>query len=124
MKEEWKDIGIIATFQNNTYSVDFDCYEITGQGQDTNGDFNVNIYERKGATSSEDETKNINEAQTLFRGSVKWDGCSHVTFGDEEGYIHLCGKYNWLSLQEALSRVYKKAGEIMGDIADKEEFDK
>jgi hypothetical protein len=40
----------------------------------------------------------------LFTATVKWDGCSHVNFGDD-GYLHLCGRIYW----EALARILPKA---------------
>jgi hypothetical protein len=41
------------------------------------------------------------ETELYIHGTIKWDGCSHVYFGecDEEempsGYLHLCGKRYW-----------------------------
>lgn len=26
---------------------------------------------------------------------IKWDGCSHINFGKENGYLHLCGEHFW-----------------------------
>lgn len=33
--------------------------------------------------------------EKYLSGTVKWDGCSHVNFGENDGYLHLCGKYYW-----------------------------
>lgn len=39
-----------------------------------------------------DMDKNVLEDMVYLRGFIKWDGCSHIWFGDSEGYLHLCGK--------------------------------
>jgi hypothetical protein len=31
--------------------------------------------------------------ELYLKGTIKWDGCSHIWFGDENNYLHLCGKY-------------------------------
>lgn len=38
------------------------------------------------------------DCQQYVRGSIKWDGCSHIWFGEKsecDGYLHLCGKLFW-----------------------------
>lgn len=84
--------------------IDFCVYE--WMYKDDNGF----CYELKNGNSSNDVTYDLEKAQTLFCGTIKWDACSHVTFGDNDGYIHLCGKYSWKNLQEAMTRVFKIAG--------------
>jgi hypothetical protein len=117
-----KNFTIRYSFEAEPYSVDFEVFEITGHVEGSSGEFDVPIYERKGATSSNDDTDTIDEAQTLIHGKVKWDGCSHYYFGDEEGYIHLCGKLNIQQIAEVLQRVYFKCGEIMGEKVLDDEF--
>lgn len=105
---KWKDIGCVVKFEFNNVeygkSLEFWVYEIVGE--DELGNFD---YEKKGAKSSDDTTEDMEEAQTLFRGLIKWDGCSHVYFGDEEGYIHLCGFDSWNYFYNALNRVWEYA---------------
>lgn len=38
------------------------------------------------------EHKDERDYDVYLKGTIKWDGCSHLHFGDE-GYLHLCGKY-------------------------------
>lgn len=43
--------------------------------------------------------ENVPENIELYvRGTIKWDGCSHIWFGteDKDGYIHLCGKHSFV----------------------------
>lgn len=51
------------------YWCDFEVYEVTARSMD-NIPRDIELY---------------------LEGTIKWDGCSHITFGDE-GYIHMCGK--------------------------------
>lgn len=42
------------------------------------------------------DTADIDEADAAVAGWVKWDGCSHLIFGEErQGYLHLCGIEGW-----------------------------
>lgn len=52
-----------------------------------------------------DDSYDINEADLVLKGCIKWDGCSHINFGDESGYIHLCGKAHWINFIEMLPKV-------------------
>lgn len=72
-------------------------------------------YKRLGATSSDDHVTDPAVAQYLAKGSVKWDGCSHVYFGqaDNSGYVHLCGRQSWLLFAEMLPKIYDRCGELM-----------
>ena len=115
MKEviKWEDIDCIAEIEvsDDTPSLDFRVYEITGHSQNKDGEWSVPLFEKKGAQSSEELTENIDEAQTLIRGYIKWDSCSHIYFGDEEGYIHVCGGKSWFNLMEAIKRIWAIARE-------------
>lgn len=42
---------------------------------------------------------------------IKWDGCSHFNFGDEDGYLHLCGKHYIDEMDKVLQAVWKLASE-------------
>ena len=47
----------------------------------------------------------VRETEKYLSATIKWDGCSHVTFGDEDGYIHICGENSWknhIRVMEAL----------------------
>ncbi len=112
------DFGVTVIYsQDPQYadvSVKFFTCEITGRGQNDTGDgYDVALYARKGAEASGDEVTDPREAERYFEGSVKWDGCSHVNFGDENGYLHLCGGAHFQKLAATLESVYERCGELM-----------
>lgn len=114
---KWEDIDCVARVENDGLSLNFAVFEIIAN--DNAGE----LYEKKGATSSEHWTHNIDEAQTLIKGIIKWDACSHVTFGDEEGYIHLCGGRSWFVFQEVVKRIWEIAMKELPQEHSKDMFD-
>ena len=49
--------------------------------------------------SSGEDTADIDAADAAVVGWAKWDGCSHLTFGEHipagGGYLHVCGIEGW-----------------------------
>jgi len=72
------------------------------------------------------------EIESYLKAYIKWDGCSHITFGEEiessepfadgsrprDGYLHLCGKHYWKLHTRVMEALYKLAEESI------EKFDK
>ena len=55
-----------------------------------------------------DGSYDIADGEVVLKGMIKWDGCSHINFGDESsGYMHLCGKLHWHEFTEMLPKVYE-----------------
>lgn len=101
----WEDIGytIICNIEEN--SIDFSLYESIREIEFINGEtINTNTftYEIIGSSGT---TNDIEKAQPVIKGHIKYDGCSHVDFGDD-GYIHICGSDSWLNFIEAIKRIY------------------
>lgn len=91
--------------------VDVEVFAIAAEDEDEKP-----LFERRGATNSMDVTEDIENAQRVFNGMIKWDGCSHLNFfPDEEGYVHYCGKSSAVQLGELVGFVYDKAREEMAD---------
>lgn len=46
----------------------------------------------------------ITKATPEIKASIKWDGCSHVWFGEkgDSGYMHLCGSGCWRTVARVL----------------------
>jgi len=91
------------------HHVDFRIFAITGRSVPEDAP----LYERKGAESSTEHATDWREAARYVDGSVKWDGCSHLYFGDEEAYLHLCGRKQFDNLTATLIAVYERCGELM-----------
>jgi hypothetical protein len=117
LRFDWPDIDCVATMTLGAGDahVDFACYQVVAWGQDKDGKFTVKEFERRGAVESLDTVTDLAEAQPLFSGSIKWDACSHVYFGegDNFGYIHMCGADMWRSLPKAIERIFAEAGKLL-----------
>ena len=73
--------------------------------------------------SWEGDTDQPYEVEGYLKAYIKWDGCSHVWFGEEEGdaephtdgsrprdgYLHLCGKRYWQKHSEIMLKLYELA---------------
>lgn len=62
-----------------------------------------------------DDAHTPTDPELYVAGSVKWDGCSHVTFGEkdnddvQDGYLHLCGEVYWKRHAEVMLAIYELA---------------
>lgn len=99
----------------------FSVYDIVARVEDEDGNFTKRLYKKEGDCS--DNTENMDEAPTTVRGTIKWDACSHVYFGDKEGYMHLCGGRGWFNLMQCISRVWNIAMERLPQEHSKDMFD-
>lgn len=102
--------GVTVAYTVGNSHVDFFAAEVTG----TDVDETNPIYWRIGATSSmDDPATELKDAERYVEGSVKWDGCSHLWFGDENAYIHVCGKSDFVKLATTLAAIYERCGQLM-----------
>lgn len=51
---------------------------------------------------------------------IRWDGCSHITFGErdtatgqQDGYLHLCGEGCWEDHAALMGWLFKWASEVL-----------
>ena len=120
---KWDDIECVARVEIEEHRMEFEVFEITAWSEGKDGKYSELEFERKGATNGMDTTEDMDEAQTLIKGCVKWDACSHVTFGDDDGYIHLCGGSSWFNFMEATKRVWEIAMKELPEEYSKDMFD-
>lgn len=66
--------------------------------------------------TSWDTEKQPLETEKYLSATVKFDGCCHVTFGDEQGYIHMCGVDSWKKHCKMMEWVYKEATKLIPDM--------
>lgn len=62
----------------------------------------------------------FDQAERFVDGSIKWDGCSHLNFGDGEdnpGYMHVCGARYFRNLASALRETFLIASREMDSFA-------
>jgi len=64
----------------------------------------VEVYEVNGWVEKFRDSRYVLEPSDIdlyLTAYIKWDGCSHVWFGDvgennkQDGYLHLCGRWCW-----------------------------
>ena len=80
---------------------------------DTEYRMEFEVYE---VTSWECDGKNTpSDTELYMTGTIKWDGCSHVWFGEkgegdrQDGYLHLCGKTYWKRHADLMGALYSLA---------------
>lgn len=103
-----EDYGATVRYHVHQASVEFFAAEVLYLAE------NCRWYERKGVFSPMDNpTNDLGEAQRLVEGMVKWDGCAHYNFGDDNGYLHLCGAANVEDLARLLTEIHRRCGQLM-----------
>ena len=87
--------------------------KVLNSGDDLKYRMEFEVYEVSGWECDEEHTPA--ETELYLEGSIKWDGCSHVWFGEkdengkQEGYLHLCGKTYWARHAELMVKIYELA---------------
>lgn len=77
-----------------------------------NGDPNVVNYQTAGALYCPEPTADIDAAELLLHGSIKWDGCADFDVGDERDHphrLHACGLDNARRVGRAIDLIYELA---------------
>lgn len=64
--------------------------------------------------------KTVGETEQYLQAYIKWDGCSHVCFGENEndsqattGYLHLCGALYWKRHATVMLWLYELASRLI-----------
>jgi hypothetical protein len=93
------------------HHVEFFAAEVIGWEAD---DETKILYAVKNAQSLPmDSTQDFNEAERMIEGSVKWDGCSHYYFGDENAYLHICGVDSARFLAGVITTIHLHCGKLL-----------
>lgn len=93
----------METLLQNDHGIDF---LIDFEEQDFEISATFSVYE---VTSWDGETGEPVDKERYLKGYIKWDGCSHIWFGEEEGqgYIHLCGKRYFDRHKEVMDAIWE-----------------
>lgn len=107
--EIYEDLSVAVIYRKEESSINFSVHDIVYF------DDGEPVFEGIGGCGADEKsTKDVNIANAYIKGIIKWDGCSHVYFGDNEGYIHLCGSSDFTRIGKLLNTVYKKCCDIGG----------
>lgn len=113
IKEVYEELQatVIYDFNDGDAHVDFKAFEIVGYESDNGKDYNIPIY-----SVDNDNTRDTDKTENYLNGMVKWDGCSHVYYGEKDngGYIHMCGAQSFKNLSALLLKIYQRCYEIGG----------
>lgn len=109
----WRDIDYLARVRSPyELAMDFEVFEVSGWMEGAaRGEFDVPLLRSKGWSGSGDDTTSPDEAEALFHGRVKWDGCSDWAWNTERVMWHGCSPANVADLAEAMRRTYALAAE-------------
>jgi hypothetical protein len=98
--------GFLARFRHNEgdYHVSVEVFPIFGWEMKTG----AILLEKRGTSET---AESLDEAERVLRWDVKWDGCSHAVFGEDDnaGYVHLCGGDGALAFARMLCTVHREA---------------
>lgn len=68
---------------------------------------------RKNAVNGWDQTSKFEDAERYVRGSVKWDGCSDLSFDDNNCALHFCSREDLGKVGRLLEALYDLAAEVI-----------
>lgn len=103
-EEHVVDVEVYATFERDLLTV--------VQAPDSSEPF---CFQRGGGYASPDPVASIDEAERFLDGSVKWDGCSNMSFDAIKNGVnlHFCSRADAKAIGELLAACYDLAAEWM-----------
>lgn len=92
------------------YQIGFRCYErVSVSGEP----LQYHVY---GWTDGLEWTPDLDRAQPFLSGTIKWDGCSNLTFDDQAlGALHFCGREHAAQVGALIARLYDLAAELISN---------
>ena len=71
------------------------------------GDYEVSVQFKVFEVTSWSTNEKVIDTEKYLEGYIKWDGCSHIWFGDEDKYIHLCGVGAWKNHNQVMDAIWE-----------------
>lgn len=62
------------------------------------------VYE---VVSWDTDNHEVVETEHYLKGYIKWDGCSHIWFGDEDGYLHFSGRDSFEKHKQVMDAIWE-----------------
>ena len=85
------------------YHVDYTVYDHEGRDEHNNP-----LFHRAGSELSPDPVARMAEAEPYLHGTVKWDGCSHWHFDEQDRImLHGCSKEDITRLGDILGECWE-----------------
>lgn len=100
--ERYDEAGLEIHLAVESHAVSFKIYELEAT---MHADLQ---YLHKGWAGSGDTTTDVEQAEVLMEGRLKWDGCIDLKQGNER-YMHFCGRGKFKEWLKLLERVYDLA---------------
>ena len=100
IKNSENRFGVLVQLESLEFAIDFKIFQITSE-----------------ATNEEGEDTLL--LDQIVDGSIKWDGCSNINYGDK-GYIHSCSPEDIINMHKAIEFCWKKAEK---SFSEEDEFD-
>lgn len=72
-------------------------------------DFSITFNVHQVVSWETNDNNTVSETEHYLKGDIRWDGCSHFNFGNERGYMHLCGKGDYNNMTKVLEALWKEA---------------
>lgn len=101
------EYGFTIVLDVKSHWMDLVCYEIARI------DDGKMLYLIKDYHHTAEWTEHLHKAQPFLRGSVKWDGCSNLSFSEQDdgSNLHFCGRKMAAKVGKLLDRLYDLAEE-------------
>lgn len=92
------------------HRVAFVVHEISGEGEAADGSRVTYLVTGDGAGTEKTE-----DAEVFLEGFIKWDGCSHWNFHDNDCMTHICGRRNAVAFGKLFIDMFDIAKKALGD---------
>lgn len=102
-EQHFEEHDVTVRWSAFSHHLDFEAKEDTLQ---PDGSHLYSWFDKDGCQEFGSE---FERGERFVEGTVKWDGCSHLNFGDKNGYLHLCGARCFNRLTFVLTEMFKMA---------------
>lgn len=103
------NLGCSIVAKPDEYHVEYEIYAHEGYGYN---DDDVHYYHKKGADSF-DPVPDYHDAEYVFKGSVKWDGCSNWDLNPIDCQFHGCSKEHLINIGLILGEAWEWTKELI-----------